>query len=480
MAAVRRLRLDQPRTAVPLLIGLALVLRLPNFRESLWLDEVLYSTHARMPGLNGLWHFLVTNPGGPLYPFFSFFWSAIWGEHQVILRLPSLLFGVGSVVATYYAARMFADGLTPLLAAVFLAFTPAHVWYSQEATPYAMAVCLLVTAAAIFPHASGRAGLIAYVLTFTAACLAHYYALAFLLPLTWLAWRSPNRRAIIDGHFFVVSAIASMVVLQAIHDAFPKGSATFLRPFTGTEWWSLFFQWFLLGNTLWTSRVFHVGALWTQPWHLAVQIVALAVMCVGVWRSRLILFVLALPAVLFVFTVVGLDHFYVERYLLMTLPFFAIALARGAVKLRPAAVRAAAVAFVLAIAVTSYGGWLTKDTVWTVYKQNPDWRSAAEFLGQRQKAGAHFRILAVIPIDDFLFYVQKAMPSEPLDVVLDPQNRSPLERPDPTVDLVVVKNLYWSSGVDTMIERCQREPRLEFLGMAAFKGVELYRFRFKG
>lgn len=491
MSAVKRL--EQPRVAIPILIGLALVLRLPNVRESLWLDEVLYSTHVRMPGLAGLWHFLTTNPGGPLYPAFSFFWVALFGEHQMAIRVPSLVFGIGSIAATFVAARQFAGGLAPFLAGVFLAFTPAHVWYSQEATPYAMAVCLLMTAIAMWPRVAAepfrRGWFVAYVVTFAAACLTHYYAAVFLLPLSLLAIQSPNRRAILDGHVAIVSAIATFIVLQALQLNLIAGQA-FLRPFTGIEWWALFFQWFLLGNTLWISRVASFSALWAQPAHLAVQIAACGLLCVAgwsVWRDRdrgapawaLPLFMLVLPAVLFVVTLVGFKHFYVERYLLLALPFFAIALARGALAFRPSILRALATAFVVTIAVASYAGWLARGDVWTVYKQNPDWRSAASFLSQQQTDG-HPRILAVIPIDDFLFYVRKAMPNEPLDVVLDPQNRDPLERPDPAVDLVLVKNLYWSSGVDVVIARYRNEPRLEFLGRAAFKGVELYRFRLRG
>jgi uncharacterized membrane protein len=491
MSAVKRL--EQPRVAIPIVIGLALILRLPNVRESLWLDEVLYSTHVRMPGLAGLWHFLTTNPGGPLYPAVSFFWVALVGEHQMAIRVPSMLFGIGSIVATFLAARQFARGLAPFLAAVFLAFTPAHVWYSQEATPYAMAVCLLMTAIAMRPRVSTaplrRGWLAAYLVTLAAACLTHYYAAVFLLPLSLLALRSPNRRAILDGHVAIVSAIATFLVLQALQLNLIAGQA-FLRPFTGLEWWTLFFQWFLLGNTLWIGRVVSVSSVWAEPLHLAVQIAALGLLCVGWWTARrerdasapawaLPLFVLVLPAVLFVVTLAGFRHFYVERYLLLALPFFAIALARGALALRAAILRAVGTAFVLTIAAASYAGWLARGDVWTVYKQNPDWRSAADFLSA-QKSDGHPRILAVIPIDDFLFYVQKAMPNEPLDVVLDPQNRDPLERPDPAVDLVLVKNLYWSGGVDALIVRYQNEPRLQFLGRAAFKGVELYRFRFRG
>lgn len=495
MAAVKRLRLDEPRVAVPILIGLALVLRLPNFRESLWLDEVLYSTHARMPSVAGLWEYFRTNSPAPLYSTVMFFWVALVGEHQLLIRLPSLLFGLGSIVLTFYVARQFVRGAGPFVAALFLCLTPAHVWYSQEATPYAMAMCLLLAAVAARPAASTEPGrfwpLAIYTTALTAACLTHYYVAVFLLPLTLVAIRQPPaiRRRLIDAHFVAVSVMASALVIQAVGgNLFAVEGAR--RPMTLFQVWMLFFHWFLHGNTIWRVRSAPMQEVLESPLLIAVQLVAFALVIRGLWLKRtdsaaaprweLALYVTVLPLALWMLTVAGQEHVYIERYLLVSIPFFAIALARGVVTFRRPVLRLIAAAFVVAIGVSSYVSLLRQDTVWTVYKQNPDWRSAAAFLGDQQRAGARFRILAVIPIDDFLFYVRKAMPREPLDVVLDPQNREPLERADPAVQLVLVKNLYWSSGVDGVIARYKNEPRLDFLGKETFKGVELYRFRVKG
>jgi len=495
MAAVKRLRLDEPRVAVPILIGLALVLRLPNLRESLWLDEVLYSTHARMPGVAGLWEYFRTNSPAPLYSTVLFFWVGLFGEHQLIIRLPSLMFGVASIPLTFYVARQFVRGTGPFVAALFLCLTPAHVWYSQEATPYTMAMCLLLVAVAARPSASAEPRrfwpIAIYTAALTAACMTHYYVAVFLLPLTLIALQQPPavRRRMIDAHFVAVSVMASALVIQAIGGSlFTVEGAR--RPMTLFSVWMVFFNWFLHGNTIWRLPYRTMPELLLgSPLLIAVQLIACALVIRGVWLKRidppatprweLALFVCVLPLALWSLTLAGQRHVYIERYLLVAIPFFAIALARGVVTFRRPAFRQLAVAFVFAIGVLSYAGWLRQDDVWTVYKQNPDWRSAAAFLSQEQKTGARFRILAVIPIDDFLFYVRKALPQDRLDVVLDPQNRDPLERPDPAVQLVLVRNLYWTSGVEAVIARYQRESRLEFLGKAAFKGVELYRFRLK-
>lgn len=137
-------RLNEPSLAVPLLVLIALALRLPHLGESLWLDEVIYSTHYRSSSVQGLWQFLTQNDPAPLYPILTFAWVSVVGDHEVLVRLPSLVFGLGSIVLAYHIARRVGGGYTAFLAGLFLCLSPAHVWYSREATPYAMTMFLLL------------------------------------------------------------------------------------------------------------------------------------------------------------------------------------------------------------------------------------------------------------------------------------------------------------------------------------------------
>ena len=182
---------EQPRFAIPILIGLAALLRLPNLTESLWFDEVVYSTLYRGPSEERLWRTLMRVPGPPLYLVGGFYWAHLFGESELIVRLPSLIGGLGSVVLTYLIARRFLAGGTAFLAALVLCFSPAHVWYSQEATPYALTMFFLLVAVYVWPRVSTMPFSVAawaiYVSALMLAVFTHYYAAVFLAPFTILA-----------------------------------------------------------------------------------------------------------------------------------------------------------------------------------------------------------------------------------------------------------------------------------------------------
>src|SRR5262245_60581491 len=69
-------------------------------------------------------------------------WTKWFGSSILPLRLPSLLFGVASVLLIYFLARHTEDTLTALLAAAMLAFNGLHLYWSQTARMYSMA-CFL-------------------------------------------------------------------------------------------------------------------------------------------------------------------------------------------------------------------------------------------------------------------------------------------------------------------------------------------------
>src|SRR5262249_24105119 len=60
----------------------------------------------------------------------------IFGESVWSLRLPAVLFGVGSIWAVYLFSCQVATWKEGLLSAGFLAFSYHHVWFSQNALGY--------------------------------------------------------------------------------------------------------------------------------------------------------------------------------------------------------------------------------------------------------------------------------------------------------------------------------------------------------
>lgn len=137
---------------------LGLLLRLINLNQSLWLDEAVQAITAQ----NSLSHIFLEIRGDfhpPLYYFLMNFWVRIFGSSEVSLRMPSVLFGVGTVYFTYLIAKIifprthyslfFVHCSLPDLVALLLATAPFHVYYSQEARMYSM-TCFFATLSMFF------------------------------------------------------------------------------------------------------------------------------------------------------------------------------------------------------------------------------------------------------------------------------------------------------------------------------------------
>ena len=99
----------------------------PNPRFSLW--QTLAGTIAGEP-----------HPPG--YYIVMLGWTKWFGSSIFSLRLPSLLFGIASILLIYVLARYTEDALTALLAAAMLAVNGFHLYWSQIARMYSMA-CFL-------------------------------------------------------------------------------------------------------------------------------------------------------------------------------------------------------------------------------------------------------------------------------------------------------------------------------------------------
>lgn len=164
--------------------GIALVFRLYNLgSQSLWFDETYTLFVARLP-LNESWKFLVADGVHPplFYWIEKIFLS--FGESELIVRLPALIFGVLAIPALYLVGRNWVPEKQALFASALLAISPYHIWYSQEARMYSGLLFLAIVIMGLF-HANigrpSRGKRIAFVLSSSIAYLMHYFTL--LLPL---------------------------------------------------------------------------------------------------------------------------------------------------------------------------------------------------------------------------------------------------------------------------------------------------------
>lgn len=122
-----------------LILLLGLILRLININQSLWLDEAINISYAQKFDLPGyLTSYLLGDFHPPLYFAVLWIWTHIFGFSEIASRMPSLIFGLGTIFVTYLIGRQYSKNVG-LISALLLSFAPLHIYYSQEARPYALA-----------------------------------------------------------------------------------------------------------------------------------------------------------------------------------------------------------------------------------------------------------------------------------------------------------------------------------------------------
>lgn len=127
------------------ILVLGLFLRILNINESFWLDEATSGLVVRNFDLSGiLYQFLPGDFHPPLYYFTLKGWSEIFGFREIALRSMSLVFGLLTIWFVYKTVFTLFGKATGLLASMFLAINPIHVYYSTEARMYSMLTFFVV------------------------------------------------------------------------------------------------------------------------------------------------------------------------------------------------------------------------------------------------------------------------------------------------------------------------------------------------
>ncbi len=124
-----------------LILGLGFGLRLIGLNQSFWLDETIQVWASRLPIDQFFNQFLPTDFNPPGYYLITRQWINLFGEGEAVIRLTSVVFGVGSIYLVYLILKKLVITNYQLLITILLLSTsPLHIYYSQEARMYSMAV----------------------------------------------------------------------------------------------------------------------------------------------------------------------------------------------------------------------------------------------------------------------------------------------------------------------------------------------------
>lgn len=128
------IKINGLRQWIPITLILFLALGLYLYQlgaESLWFDEAFSLNSAQNP----------LNLNRPLYFLLLRAWMH-WGTSEVWLRIPSMLFGLGSVLTIYCLGQRLFSSSVGVIASILLTLSPLAINQAQEVRFYTMSTCL--------------------------------------------------------------------------------------------------------------------------------------------------------------------------------------------------------------------------------------------------------------------------------------------------------------------------------------------------
>jgi mannosyltransferase len=229
---------------VVLVLGGATWLRLHQLgAQALWVDEYATLLVAR--------HSLGEIPdaalrgnafGPPVYFWVAHVFRQVFGETEAALRLPSALAGILTVGLFWRLIRGAGGGTeAALLGAALLAAHPLHLWYSQEARPYATTLFFGVWSLVQLLRARRTGAAFdwcAYAVLTSLAILTHLAGIVF--PIAGTLWvmigdRRGTTLKALAASFGAVVVLVLPFVIALVGSTGTQGTGSPPRPITGLE-----------------------------------------------------------------------------------------------------------------------------------------------------------------------------------------------------------------------------------------------------
>jgi len=165
-------------------------------------------------------------PHPPGYYVFMFPWTKLFGTSVMALRLPSVLFGVASILLIYILGTLAEDKLTGLLAAGMLAFHGYHLFWSQIAKMYQMGTFLGLLSTVLLLWAvrssvwSWVVQLLYMGVTLAGLAVVVFFWPLFLTQMLWILGNSLTKSRSVPGLFrqqLLVFILGSPLLATAAH-----------------------------------------------------------------------------------------------------------------------------------------------------------------------------------------------------------------------------------------------------------------------
>lgn len=386
-----------------LILLLATVLRFYRLgKYSLWFDETLmFIIPNDLKNILTLWR---STNYSLIMPFYDISLNSIclrycsWlGKNEFILRVHSALFGIISVWAVYYFTKISFSKKAGLIASFLMAISVFHIYYSQEVRVYSFLVLLTLLSIMFFKKflEYGLARyLISYTILNTISCFFHFSALFIMFASNFFFSLHYKKYK----HLLLKWLLAQCIIILLISLPRPPSSLflrmAFLLNSVKIWWWVVPVTW---KSILITFKNFSIGynappAIYLLACCLYFPLFAWGVYVAKNKRNGLVLLCsyLFIP-ILSIFILSLFKPFYVDRYLIASLPFFYITIAVGLARLSQRWLLLTLIYFsILSFSSLKnyYNNYLPNSFIHHVGVQiKTDTRSASKFIAENFKRG---------------------------------------------------------------------------------------------
>lgn len=368
-----------------LILIFGLILRLVNLNQSLWLDEAVQAITSK-GSFSAIFSELQGDFHTPLYHVLMWAWVHLLGFSEIVLRLPSVFFGVATIYVVYLIAKnifskkhLFAE-----LSALLMAVAPFHIYYSQEARPYALVTFLTSLSMYFFLKEKWVKYLVSTVLAFYAS----YFVLFIILTQGLIIL---VRKKYFQYLYILISLLFFIPWLPMFLTQIKVGQqATMVLP----EWGRLVNASFIKALPL-TFIKFTIGRITIFNKIFYVVITGLLFLAYGglitkallvrekfkVDNSKLIIFLwLIIPVILAWLISLAVPNYQPFR-LLLVLPAFYLILAIGIISFKSRILSFLAFLFIFWVSVFSFLTYY-----FNPYFQREDWRGVVRFIESQDKS----------------------------------------------------------------------------------------------
>ena len=403
------------------MIFLAGGLRIYGIQQSLWYDEIFTLLHFVEKPISYIVTHYITANNHILYSILSHVSIRLFGDSELGIRLPALLFGILAVPALYFLARDAFGRRNGALSAFLLVISPYHIYYTQEARGYSGLIFFSILSVLFLGKAlqgNRISHWIGFVLTTVLNGYMHLFGIfvmvAQVIFMGLLGWRRRSlssfrlsRSKILRVSLSIPTSILLIGVLY-----FPvMGSILGYASTAQADPLSPKFSLYLLVEVF---RDFSAGPGYVWSWIPSVlYTVPFLFGLFALGKRRLGWDLLFLSIVIFPLLILGVARQYVtSRFLSFMLPFYLIIVARGIEVLYNYLSEKGK--FLLPIGFMQYGMLLAALTVLVElpylvrYYRTPkqDYRGVAEFLAEQAKPG-DWAFSSDIGVDEMKYYVAR-------------------------------------------------------------------------